>query len=234
MSCRPSLLEPKTAALSFDIAELGTYKYELKLSATPPPSTPQLRFEAPLGGQQVETFTFRAFTIAPTDFKLSVGRPEFFEVPPSVNVEASPHWDGLDVRVQIKFEPEALGNLSDTLVIDGGAAGEYRCTLLGVCKRPQPQGPFVIAKNGSREITFRNVFGDAREFSFTVDNAAFAVSTATQNIPPRAEAKCVVSFKPEGEHKESEISAKLFVRCLSADFASFPPWVYYLRGNLAE
>ena len=56
--------------------DVGADDYELKLSATPPPSTPQLRFEAPLGGQQVETFTFRAFTIAPTDFKLSVGRPE--------------------------------------------------------------------------------------------------------------------------------------------------------------
>jgi len=232
------LLEPKTASLSFDIAELGTYKYALKLSATPPPSTPQLRFEAPLGGQQVETFTFRAFNVANTNFELKVKHPEFFEIPPTVAVEPSPTWEGVDVRVQIKFEPEALGNLSDTLVINGGDAGEYRCSLLGVCKRPQPQGPFIVAKNGTKEITFRNVFGDTREFSFTVDHAAFAVSTATQNIAARTEVKTTVSFKPPDAselHKgETEIAAKLFVRCLSPDFASFPPWVFYLRGNLAD
>merc|ERR1711998_366200 len=91
------------------------------------------------------------------------------------------------------------------------------------------------AKNGTKEITFRNVFGDAREFSFTVDHAAFAVSTATQNIAPRTEVKTTVSFKPPDAselHKgETEIAGKLFVRCLSPDFASFPPWVLPARKS---
>ena len=91
-------------------------------------------------------------------------------------------WDGAEAIVSVRFEPQALGPVRDTLIVSSATGGEYRCTLLGVCKRPQPQGPFVIAKNGSREITFRNVFGDAREFSFTVDNAAFAVSTATHRL----------------------------------------------------
>ena len=30
------------------------------------------------------------------------------------------------VEVQVKFEPEALGAISDTLVIDGGPQGEYK------------------------------------------------------------------------------------------------------------
>jgi hypothetical protein len=224
------ILDVREAMLSFDIAELGTYKYALKLLATPPPSTPQLRFEAPLGGQQVETFTFRAFNTAATTFNLKVTHPDFFEIVggPQLAVEAAPTWEGVDVRVQIRFEPEGLGQLSDTLVIDGGDAGEYKCTLLGVCKRPQPQGPFVVTKAG-RDIAFRNVFSDEREFSFTVDSDKFTVAAPTMKIPGRQSSNCNVKFTPPADGAANEeISAKLFVKSATDNM---PPWVYYLRSG---
>merc|ERR1712216_650805 len=74
--------EKKDTELVFSIDELGEFKYKLTLGATEPPAIPQLRFEAPLGGAQVETFRFRAYPAAGASgkFSCSVQNAQFFEV----------------------------------------------------------------------------------------------------------------------------------------------------------
>ena len=114
--------EKKDTELVFSIDELGEFKYKLTLGATEPPAIPQLRFEAPLGGAQVETFRFRAYPAAGASgkFSCSVQNAQFFEVSGDCGTTGSDDWEGEMVEVQVKFEPEALGAISDTLVIDGG------------------------------------------------------------------------------------------------------------------
>ena len=124
------------------------------MGATEPPAIPQLRFEAPLGGAQVETFRFRAYPAAGASGKFSCSgqNAQFFEVAGDCSTTGSDDWEGEVVEVQVKFEPEALGAISDTLVIDGGPQGEYKCLLKGVCRRPEPRGPFT----GSHMLNVRN------------------------------------------------------------------------------
>jgi hypothetical protein len=65
------------ATLSFDIQQLGNYKYDLELVAMPPSAKYQLRFECPLGGKQTETFTFKTFNDVASDFECILDKPQY-------------------------------------------------------------------------------------------------------------------------------------------------------------
>jgi hydrocephalus-inducing protein len=216
--------------LEFKIDELGTYKYTLQLKPMPPTSEPTLRFEAPLGASQTETFTFRAFNRSAVSFACSVSQPMFFQVAePSKAADACADWEGQDVKVQVRFEPEKLGNIDDVLVVDGGAeAGEYRVRLAGVCRRPQPQGPFDVPGGGSKDIAVRNVYATDREYVFTVDNPAFAVGAAKATIKAKDSSNCSVKYTPSDGAAGGVETGKLFVSCPAVP--DMPPWIFYLRG----
>ncbi|KAH8054149.1 hypothetical protein JL720_14520 [Aureococcus anophagefferens] len=211
------------ASLSFDIEELGEFKYTLTLGATPPAAIPQIKFEAPLGGAQVETLSFPAFPPGASGggaakFACSVAKAKFFEVASSIDADVGDEWEGKEVQLQIRFEPEALGAISDVLVVDGGDRGEYRATLTGVCKRPEPRGPFTIEAGGKCDVEFRNVFSEAREFVFTVDHPEFAVATGKANINARSPYTASVSFTPvdpaDGSAPPPVVTARMLVDCV--------------------
>ncbi|KAH8063156.1 hypothetical protein JL722_2318 [Aureococcus anophagefferens] len=211
------------ASLSFDIEELGEFKYTLTLGATPPAAIPQIKFEAPLGGAQVETFSFPAFPLGASGggaakFACSVAKAKFFEVASSIDADVGDEWEGKEVQLQIRFEPEALGAISDVLVVDGGDRGEYRATLTGVCKRPEPRGPFTIEAGGKCDVEFRNVFSEAREFVFTVDHPEFAVAAGKANINARSPYTASVSFTPvdpaDGSAPPPVVTARMLVDCV--------------------
>ncbi|EGB10058.1 hypothetical protein AURANDRAFT_62593 [Aureococcus anophagefferens] len=227
------------ASLSFDIEELGEFKYTLTLGATPPAAIPQIKFEAPLGGAQVETFSFPAFPLGASGggaakFACSVAKAKFFEVASSIDADVGDEWEGKEVQLQIRFEPEALGAISDVLVVDGGDRGEYRATLTGVCKRPEPRGPFTIEAGGKCDVEFRNVFSEAREFVFTVDHPEFAVATGKANINARSPYTASVSFTPvdpaDGSAPPPVVTARMLVDCVDPA-GEKQSWTYYLRGQ---
>ena len=221
---------PKETQLSFTIAELGTYKYALRLSALPPASEPMLRFEAPLGGHQTETFSFDVFNKAPLTLTSEVSNPLFFEVEKSMAVEAAEGWEGRPVRIQVKFEPEKLGTIDDVLVVNCGEAGEYRCKLVGLCRRPQPMGPLDVAKGGSRDLTIRNVYAEDQVFEFTVDNPAFTLGAASATIKTKESGSVTVKFDGAAAGAAAgPVTAKVFVSCPAKEGS--PPWCFYLRGE---
>jgi hypothetical protein len=121
------------ALLEFRIAELGTYRYALSLTALPAVAEPSLRFDAPLGGGETETFTFRCFNKQAQAFACSVGRPAFFQIvgAATLNVPACAAWEGQEVKVAVRFEPEAAAALDrsarraieSTLLAEIGSAG---------------------------------------------------------------------------------------------------------------
>ena len=232
--------EKKDTELVFSIDELGEFKYKLTLGATEPPAIPQLRFEAPLGGAQVETFRFRAYPAAGASgkFSCSVQNAQFFEVAGDCSTTGSDDWEGEMVEVQVKFEPEALGAISDTLVIDGGPQGEYKCLLKGVCRRPEPRGPFTVEQGSSVQVEFRNVFGDTREFSFAVDHPDFSVGSAKASVNARSPTTCAVSFNPQPPPEDSTeplqpvVSGRLLVDV--EHNGEKITWVFYLKGLRKE
>jgi hydrocephalus-inducing protein len=216
------------AVLEFRIAELGTYKYLLKLRSLPAAAEPSLRFEAPLGGFQADAFSFTSFARSAVTYACAVGATggACFDVASSLGVAASPTWDGTAARVSVRFEPQALGEVRDVLTLtpsDGTAP--LRVKLHGVALRPQPQGPFDVAPGGARDVPVRNVFATDAEYVFTVDHPAFSVGSARATIKAKESANCSVKFAGTG----GEVSAKLFVSCPAKP--DMPPWVFYLRGR---
>merc|ERR1712224_485705 len=71
------------------------------------------------------------------------------------------------------------------------------CLLKGVCRRPEPRGPFTVEQGSSATVEFRNVFGDTREFSFAVDHPDFSVGAAKASVNARSPTTCAVSFNPQ-------------------------------------
>ena len=144
------------------------------------------------------------------------------------SVDAAPGWTGHPQRVQVRFEPETLGTVEDELVVNAGEFGEYRCRLVGVCRRPQPQGPLDVGANTSRDLTIRNVFGEDQDYVFTIDNPNFQLGAQQLNIKAKSTGTCVVKYQPTGAPAASD-TAKLFVSCPAVP--DMPPWVFYLKGT---
>ena len=222
------------ASLSFEIEELGLYKYDLELTAMPPSAAHQLRFECPLGGKQTETFTFKAFNKVGANFDNIVEKPQYFDVEKATKVDASEDaWEGQDVRLQVSFEPSTIGEVRDVLKVQSKDFGEYSCTLVGVCKPQLPQGPFEMADSGTKDIEFRNVFDSAMDFTFVTDDPRFTVNAGVVNIPARGskgvQVKYLKAEEEGGKRGEVKVSAKLSVRCEGRE--DVPAWIYYLTGE---
>ena len=219
--------EAKEVPLSLACAELGDYHYILQLRATPPGSDSALHFKAALGGAQVQTYRFTNYVPAATDFSCSTSTPEaFFVDTATVKAPAADGWEGAEVEVKVRFEPEKLGELRSVLTVKSAQGGEFVCPLYGVCKPPRPQGPLSIANGGQTSIEFKNVFKEQREFVFATDNPCFVPSTASANIASKKPQAVTIKYTAvEGKPKQG----KLLVSCPS--MRDVPPWVYYLRGE---
>ncbi|KAF1329814.1 hypothetical protein FI667_g5469, partial [Globisporangium splendens] len=128
VECRPTLHlnTPVEVSLTISFAELGEYTYKLVLATQPAGVERILRFKAPLGGSQTQSFAFTTFSDKPTDVACSVQQPTFFSVPNALKIDGTMDWEGKNHVVQIKFEPEALGEIRDTLTLFADTVGEYK------------------------------------------------------------------------------------------------------------
>jgi hypothetical protein len=226
--------EPKEHLLSITSKDLGTYKYKLSVTATPPPMPQALRFEVPQGSVQSESFVFRAFNSGKADYSCAAKKADLFSFPAKVDVEGSQDWSGQDVRVAVAFEPMEIGTVRDTLSVTGADGVEYLCDIIAECVPAMPQGPFELTQGGGAvDIPFRNFFAAAEGWSFSTDSPAFKVGAANAQVPAKSEGKVSVSFAPEGDvgAAGSVVSAKLFVACSSHPELS--PFVFYLKGVVA-
>ena len=223
--------EPKEVRLTITSPELGDYHYTLMLSSEAAASERALQFKAALGSSHVQTFRFRNMVQGgATAYKCVVGNPDAFEVPTTVTAPAAEDWEGVDVEVTISYEPIALGEVRDTLRVISDTGGEFVCSLYGNGVAPRPQGPFLIANGGSVSIDFKNVFNEAREFSFVVDSPLFEVNVGSQKLDANKPTSLSVKFKgPVDDNTDEFSSGKLYVSC--PEIKALPPWIYYLRGQ---
>jgi hydrocephalus-inducing protein len=224
--------EPKEVRLTITSVELGDYHYTLVLTSEAAASERALQFKAALGSSHVQTFRFRNMVQGgPTTYKCVYGNPDAFEIPTTIEAEAAEDWEGRDVMVTISFEPIALGEVRDTLRVVSDVGGEFVCSLYGNGVAPRPQGPFLIANGATKNITFKNVFNEARDFSFVVDNPRFSVNVVSQKLDANKEIALTIKFEgPSGDGASEEFtSGKLYVSC--PELKALPPWIYYLRGQ---
>jgi hydrocephalus-inducing protein len=157
-----------------------------------------MKFQVPLGSKQPRPFKFIHYCQKPTQYqcrieKLGAKQEEFdakkkvenltdFEVKPaSLQQAACENYDGIEISVDIEFEPSTLAESRALLIISSPDAGEYQCMLYGKSTFPQPKGPYKIEQGKGRPIPFKNPFFKKVDFVVRIDNPAF--STAKNILP---------------------------------------------------
>lgn len=163
-----------------------------------------------------------------------------FVVEKSVTV-APPGIGGMEVSIDVTFEPSHLGDTHAMLVISSNSGGEYSFPLYGHCLPPKPQGPFTIKPGHSISIPFKNVFSHFAQFKFSVDNPAFAVRPADTIKPGKT---YNISITYDGKQSDGSVvkvgkltvtnvmSTKGKAGSSAVKGQGEVTWVYYLRGAL--
>jgi hydrocephalus-inducing protein len=224
-------VKKQTASLALFSPELGDFRYTLELSSSTVPNERTLRFDTSLGGESAQTFRFASFEQGATEFECKVSGSEFVVEQAKIKANGAARGsDGEQLSVELRYEPTNLGDVRDVLTItalNGKGSAEYRVPLYGHCDPPKPLGPIVIKSGANASIAFKNVFANAEEFSFSVDNPNFTVAKPKEKIDAKKSTQLSVSFKaPAGAVAGTQaLMAKLTVTC-----PNMPPWLYYLRG----
>eukprot|EP00753_Platysulcus_tardus_P018896 PLAT7033.13.p2 GENE.PLAT7033.13~~PLAT7033.13.p2 ORF type:complete len:1497 (-),score=833.67 PLAT7033.13:92-4582(-) len=208
--------------LTLSCAALGDYIFALRLSAAPAPLEPALRFRCALGQCQRQTYRFRSFSRKPCEYSAAVGQPRSFNVVASVRADAAAGWEGVEVSVEVQFEPQALGEARDLLTLTSDVGGVFQVPLFGECLPPMPQGPLTLSRGGGSKVEFKNVFDEAHDFVAVCDGDGFTASPAALHIDGKRSATVTASW--DG----TPGSSKLLISCPA--LPDMPAWVYYLRG----
>lgn len=222
--------QPLEHLLAITSKDLGTYKFKLIVTATPPPLPQSLQFSVALGSVQEESFVFKAFNAGKTDYKCTVKKTDLFSVPASIPVDGISAWDGEDQRCMVSFEPTTIGTVRDTLTISTTDGVEYLCDIEATCTPALPQGPYILEQGkGNVEVPFRNYFPSAEGWAYAVDNAAFKLASTSAQVQAKSQGAAQLQFAPENEPAAgSTVSGKLFVTCTTKP--EVPAFVFYLKG----
>jgi hypothetical protein len=79
---RPLLItsQPVDALLTIHTKELGSFTYNMVLTAAPLISRKTVRFEVPLGSTHTESFVFQTFNTVKAEFSCAVSKPQCLSV----------------------------------------------------------------------------------------------------------------------------------------------------------
>ena len=225
---RPLLPKDGTAKLTLQSAELGAFLYDLNLTALPAGEQKSLGFKVSLGEAQTLRFRFVNFLKRPETYKLTLagGAGGDFEVGASVAAPAASGSVGVEVTVDITYEPSKLGATQETLTVSSAEGGEYVCQLRGESQPPKPQGPIGIKPGGSATVQFKNIFAAATDFVFHCEPPTFSVATPRENVAAKKETPVAITYKPEPGAPPAK--GKLTIASTGSDASK---WTYYLHGE---
>jgi len=216
--------------LKLSSAELGDYPYTVKHETTPAGLEKTIVFKAPLGSTDtVQTFRFLHYARKPAQYTPSMEpapghksvTSDFIVESKTIQAGAASE-DGVEVTVEIRFQPSALGETRGLLVLSSPEGGDYKALLVGYAQPPQPQGPVDVQKGKDGKIEFNNPFDESVEFSVQVDNPSFVLSQRSFKLDAKKSQPIAVQFKgdkPQG--------GRLII---SAPKVS-TPWIYFLKGT---
>ncbi|CAB3998552.1 Hypothetical predicted protein [Paramuricea clavata] len=217
-----------TGRLTLSSSELGFYQYDLNLTVTPAGPENQVHFRTYLGSTQNQTCRFINFCKSRVEYICKVDNPDF-HVERSITA-ASASSGGTEVNVEVIYEPSCLGNSRATLLLTSPMGGDYTFPLYGYAAPPKPQGPYTIKAGASASIPFKNVFPQATQFTFHVDNPVFSVKP-TETIRAKKVHNVVVTFDGnQGNAKTTRMGRLVVASASSASLTHNIEWVYYLKG----
>jgi len=229
---RPFLAGKGDATLKLSSAELGDYPYTVRYDASPAGLEKTIVFKAPLGSTDaVQSFRFLHYAPKPATYSASIeaapghkGLATDFIVETKDIKAAAAAEDGIEVVVEIRFQPSALGEIRGLLVLSSPDGGDYKALLVGYTQPPQPQGPVDIAKGKDGKIDFNNPFEDSVTFSAQVDNPNFVLSSRSFKLDAKKMQSITVQFKGDKQQ-----GGRLIV---SAPSKVSTPWIFFLKGSV--
>lgn len=134
-------------------------------------------------------------------------------------------FQGVEVSVNIRYEPITIGDSRGVLKLTSPEGLEYTCMLYGRSAAPQPQGP-IKCPGGAKPagIDFKNPLNEKAEFICTFDNPNF--SLASKPAGPLDPGKLTnLQIKFEGK---ADLPTTGRMLCTTK---GLPPWIYYLQGE---
>jgi hydrocephalus-inducing protein len=225
LTLRPLLAGENAAKLTLYCSELGTYTYNLALSATEAGPEGAMHFSTDLGNTQLQKLRFTSYLQRPTSYEVSFDSEEF-QGDAKVDAPAATDDTGIEVETSVTYEPSVLGDTHSVMYLKSAEGGTYAVNLHGGCVAPKPRGPYDV--KGSLSLPFKNVFAEDKTFSFTVDNPCFTVGPAKKQLheevlQAKKEINLAISFtQGDGQSKSGK---------LVAASPGVPNWVYYLTGQ---
>jgi hydrocephalus-inducing protein len=224
---RPLLSRASTSRLTLTSPQLGSYIYELKLYTLPSGEQKVLHYKVALGDAQTLKFRFKNFLRKAETYTLKLGGGSDYQVAATVAAPAATDMQGAEVSVDVTFEPSKLGASAATLTASSAEGGEHVCALHGQTLPPKPQGPIAVKAGGSAQISFKNVFDGATDFSIACEPAAFSVAKTKETVPGKKPLAIAVAYKPDAKGG-APAKGKLTI---STGGESPCLWVYYLSGE---
>lgn len=89
---------------------------------------------------------------------------------PNVQAPAAENNNGVELSVNIRFEPNFIGDSRAIIKLNSPENIEYTCLLYGHATAPQPQGPFKIPGGKPIAIEFKNPLIEKAAFIASFDN----------------------------------------------------------------
>ncbi|KAI8803400.1 hypothetical protein BJ742DRAFT_498091 [Cladochytrium replicatum] len=217
-------LHPRESIARFVLlsSDLGAYQYDLKLNASPASPEKSLHFKVNLGGNQTQTFRFISFSKVRTEYSIKIDSTEFVVDKSVIAPPASS--SGIEISIDILYEPSKLGDVRTQLLISSPIGGEYFCPLFGHCGVPKPQGPILIKAGTSSTVGFKNVFAQSATFNLAVDNPVFTVKQV-ETIPAKKNIHISITYKP------SQSTRKAVGRLTISHSVTNVNWIIYLSGQ---
>ncbi|KAJ3106206.1 hypothetical protein HDU97_006839 [Phlyctochytrium planicorne] len=223
----PLQAKESSARLTITSTDLGVYQYDLRLISTPAAAERSLHFKVGLGGSQIQTFRFLSYAKSKTEYTCKIDSSDF-SVEKSV-VAPSAVNGGVEVCIDVTYEPSKLGDVRTQLVVASSSGGDYVCPLYGHCIPPRPQGPITIRQGSTASVPFKNVFTSSATFNFVVDNPAFSVKASELIGAKKVITMVIQAHAPTPSSSNEPRSAKVGKLTVTHKGGSNVSWIYYLR-----
>jgi hypothetical protein len=145
ISYRPLIVSEQEVDLVLKNPVLGDFKYKLMLKGLPATSQRSLAFRCALGADLVQAFKFTHFLKKPTTYAVKVERLDqpgqicdFKSEVPQVAANGADSPKGVELLVNVKYEPFTIGDSRAILKLTSPEGMEYTCLLLGKATAPLP------------------------------------------------------------------------------------------------
>ena len=183
----------------------------------------------------MQTFRFVNYIKAATTYDVKIERitatgsqsGPAAEFKPETNAVKTPPAEsnlGNEITVNVKFEPNTIGESKAIMTLTNEDGVEYTCLLYGHGVAPQPQSITKIMHTKTANVDFKNPLSEKCEFSIRFDNPCF---TLAAKPPGPIEAGKGVVLPVKYDFNEAHPATGRMI----ISTKDLPPWVYYLHGE---